>query len=193
MVARANGSPRMLPRWTPLRPYDRECSIFLSDGERREPYGGIRNGVQVASGGGVIRLRQAGSANRRGAFGGTAQAVGRSLTSGVVSSGRQSSPRVGWCRTIRRSRSRKLRGDKKKERRSESNSRWCAEKDRARGVGRLWSAPSDRETGEKERRDKNLEDGEWQGWEEYWQYVCVRGRFEWWFLARAASAQGQRG
>lgn len=45
MVARAKGSPRMLPIWIPLRraPYIiLELSIFASDGEASEPYDGIR-------------------------------------------------------------------------------------------------------------------------------------------------------
>lgn len=43
MVAKAKGSPSTLPTWMPLRPYwPRECSIFRSDGECREPYDGIR-------------------------------------------------------------------------------------------------------------------------------------------------------
>lgn len=38
IVASAKGSPMMLPRLTFLRPYwARECSIFLRDGECREP------------------------------------------------------------------------------------------------------------------------------------------------------------
>ena len=43
MVARAKGSPMTLPTLTvPLRPYwAREVSIFLNDGECREPYDGI--------------------------------------------------------------------------------------------------------------------------------------------------------
>lgn len=45
MVARAKGSPRMLPIWIPLRrePYIiLELSILASDGEASEPYDGIR-------------------------------------------------------------------------------------------------------------------------------------------------------
>lgn len=44
-VARAKGSPRMLPIWIPLRvwPYIiLELSIFRRDGEATEPYDGIR-------------------------------------------------------------------------------------------------------------------------------------------------------
>ena len=40
MVARANGSPTTFPKLMPLwaEPYcTRECSIFLSDGEWRDP------------------------------------------------------------------------------------------------------------------------------------------------------------